>query len=152
MNQLPVLILVVFSLIKVKGENIWSQKGKWASLVAQKGKNQPEMPETWVWSLGWENTLGTATHSSILAWRIPWTEKHSQAIVHGVAKSRTRLNDFQFHFKWKHFYVFKLLFSLFATKTFNGAYVCSILGNIFYVVDPTQNWVPSILINSTRLT
>ena len=103
--------------------------------MAQKGKNQPEMPETWVWSLGWENTLGTATHSSILAWRIPWTEKHSQAVVHGVAKSRTRLNDFHFHFKWKYFYVFKLFFSLFATKTFNGAYVCSILGNIFYVVE-----------------
>ena len=33
--------------------------------------------ETWVWSLGWEDPLekGTATHSSILAWRIPWTEE-----------------------------------------------------------------------------
>ena len=34
------------------------------------------MPETWVWSLGWEDALeeGMATHTSILAWRIPWTE------------------------------------------------------------------------------
>ena len=40
-------------------------------------KNLPVMQETWVWSLGWENPLenGTATHASILAWRIPWTEE-----------------------------------------------------------------------------
>ena len=38
-------------------------------------KNLPAMQETWVQSLGWENSLekGKATHSSILAWRIPWT-------------------------------------------------------------------------------
>ena len=35
-----------------------------------------------------------ATHSSILAWRIPWTEEPERATVHGVAKSRTRLSDF----------------------------------------------------------
>ena len=48
-----------------------------ASLVAQLVKNPPAMWETWVRSLGWEDTLekGTATHSSILAWRIPWTEE-----------------------------------------------------------------------------
>ena len=47
----------------------------WASLVAQLVKNLPTMQETWVRSLGWEDPLekGTATHSSILAWRIPWT-------------------------------------------------------------------------------
>ena len=47
----------------------------WASVVAQLVKNLPEMWETWVQSLGWEDLLekGTATHSSILAWRIPWT-------------------------------------------------------------------------------
>ena len=47
----------------------------WASLVAQLVKNLPVMPETWVRSLGWEDPLekGKATHSSILAWRIPWT-------------------------------------------------------------------------------
>ena len=39
-------------------------------------KNPPVMQETWVRSLGWEDSLekGTATHSNILAWRIPWTE------------------------------------------------------------------------------
>ena len=47
----------------------------WASLVAQLVKNPPAMWETWVRSLGWEDPQekGTATHSSILAWRIPWT-------------------------------------------------------------------------------
>ena len=48
-----------------------------ASLVAQKVKNLPAIQETEVWSLGWENPLekGMATHSGILAWRIPWTEE-----------------------------------------------------------------------------
>ena len=46
-----------------------------ASLVAQLIRNLPAMQETWGWSLGWEDPLekGMATHSSILAWRIPWT-------------------------------------------------------------------------------
>ena len=48
---------------------------RWASLVAQLVKNPPAMQETTVWSLGWEDPLekGTATHSSMLAWRIPGT-------------------------------------------------------------------------------
>ena len=48
-----------------------------ASLVAQLVKSLPVMPETWVRSLGREDPLEeeTATHSSILAWRIPWTEE-----------------------------------------------------------------------------
>ena len=47
----------------------------WASLVVQLVKNLPAMRETWVRPLGWEDPLekGKATHSSILAWRIPWT-------------------------------------------------------------------------------
>ena len=49
-------------------------QNSWASLVAQLVKNLPAMQETWVRSLGWEDPLakGKATHSSILAWRIPW--------------------------------------------------------------------------------
>ena len=60
--------------------------------MAQLVRNPRAMRETWVRSLGWEDPLekGKATHSSILAWRIPWT------IVHGVAKSWTRLSDFHF--------------------------------------------------------
>ena len=48
-----------------------------ASLVAQMLKRLPAVQETWVRSLGWEDPLEKemATHSSILAWRIPWTEK-----------------------------------------------------------------------------
>ena len=48
-----------------------------ASLVTQMVKNLPAMQETWVSSLGWEDLLEKemATHSSILAWKIPWTEK-----------------------------------------------------------------------------
>ena len=56
------------------------------SLVVQVAKNLPAMWETWVQSLGWEGPLekGTATHSSILAWRIPWTvySKGSQRVRH----------------------------------------------------------------------
>ena len=46
-----------------------------ASLIAQLVKNLPAMQETWVRSLGWEDTLekGKTTHSNILTWRIPWT-------------------------------------------------------------------------------
>ena len=49
----------------------------WASLVAQMVKNLPAMQETWLQCLGQEDPLEKvmATHSSILAWRIPWTEK-----------------------------------------------------------------------------
>ena len=63
----------------------------WSSLGTQLVKNPPAMWETWVQSLVWEDPLekGKATHSSILAWRIPWT-------VHGVPKSWTRLSDFHF--------------------------------------------------------
>ena len=48
-----------------------------SSLVAQMVKNLPAVWEMWVHSLDWEGALekGTATHSSILAWRIPWTEE-----------------------------------------------------------------------------
>ena len=70
-----------------------SSQAHLASLVAQLVKNPPAMRETWIRSLGFEDPLekGTATQSSILAWRIPWTT------VHGVAKSLTRLRDFHRH-------------------------------------------------------
>jgi len=50
--------------------------------------------------LGWKDPLekGTVSHSSIMAWRIPWTEEPGGAIVHGVTKSQTQLSDFYFHF------------------------------------------------------
>ena len=67
-----------------------------ASLVAQMVKNLPAMQETQVRSLSQEDPLeeGMATHSSILAWRIPsfW-----RATVHGVAKSQTQLKKLSMH-------------------------------------------------------
>ena len=50
----------------------------WAFLVAQMVKNLPAMQETWVWSLGLGDPLDT--HSSILAWRIPWTEEEPDGL------------------------------------------------------------------------
>ena len=63
----------------------------WASLVAQMVKNPPAMQETWVQSLGWEDPLeeGMATHSLILARRIPMGRGAWRATVHGVTKSWT---------------------------------------------------------------
>ena len=70
----------------------------WASLVLQAVKNMPAMWETQVQSLGWEVLLekGMASCSSILAWEIPGQRSLAGYIVHRVAKSRTRLSDFQF--------------------------------------------------------
>ena len=62
--------------------------------VAQTVKKLPAMQETRVRSLGWEVPLekGMAMYSSILAWRIPWTEAW-RATVHGVAKNWTQLSN-----------------------------------------------------------
>ena len=65
--------------------------------VAQRLKRLPPMRETLVRSLGQEGPLEKemVTHSSILAWRIPWSEKPGRLhTVYGVAKSRTRLSNF----------------------------------------------------------
>ena len=66
-----------------------------ASLAVQMIKNLPAMQETWVRSLGWEDPLeeGMATHSNILAWRIPIDRGAWPAIVHVVAKGQTGLSD-----------------------------------------------------------
>ena len=58
-------------------------------------KNLPEMQETWIRSLGWEDPLEKelTTHSSILVWRITWTDESWRAIVHTVAKNWTRLSN-----------------------------------------------------------
>ena len=66
-----------------------------ASLVAQMVKNLPAMQETLVQFLGWEDPLekGMASHSSILAWRIPWTEQPGRLQSMGSQKSRTELSD-----------------------------------------------------------
>ena len=69
----------------------------WVSLVAQMVKNPPTMQETWVQFLGWEDLLekGMATHSSILAWRIPLTEEPGR--LQSVGSQRgIQLSNFHF--------------------------------------------------------
>ena len=68
--------------------------------MAQIVKNLPAMWETWVQSLGWEDPLekGTATHSSILAWRSPRTKEPGGLQAMGLQRV-ARPHDFHFHFK-----------------------------------------------------
>ena len=76
-------------------KSIWNRKLQIQSLYkAQLVKNPPAVWGTWVQSLDQEDPLekGRASPSSILAWRIRWI------IVHGIAKSRTHLINFHFHF------------------------------------------------------
>ena len=63
--------------------------------MAQSAKNLPAMQETWVRSLGQEDALEKemAAHSSILAWRIPWTEEPGWLQSIWLQKSQTRLSD-----------------------------------------------------------
>ena len=63
----------------------------WAFLVVQMVKNLPAVRETWVQSLGQEDPLekGMTTHSSILAWRIPWTEEPGRLQCMGSLNSWT---------------------------------------------------------------
>ena len=79
-----------------------------ASLVAQRLKHLPPMRETWVRSLGQEDPLGKemVTHSSILAWRIPWTEKPGRLQSTG---SQRVGHDFTFTFNLSLLYIFEFL-------------------------------------------
>ena len=86
-----------------------------ASLVAQMIKHLPAMWETWVRSLGWEDPVEKemATHSSTLAWRIPWTEKSgrlqslgSQRVRYNWATSLNALEIFFLFFWQGRFYFF----------------------------------------------
>ena len=84
---------------KSPGEGIgYPLQYSWASQVAQVVKNPPAMRETWVQSLGWQDPLeeGMATHSSVLAWRIPRPEEPgglqsmgSQRVGHDWATKQT---------------------------------------------------------------
>ena len=67
--------------------------------MAQTVKRLPTMWEIWVQSLGWEDLLEKemATHFSILAWEIPWTEEPGRLQSRGL-QSQTRLSDFTFTF------------------------------------------------------
>ena len=105
-----------------------SHTSYWASL-AQIVKNLPAMQDTWVQSQGWKDPLekGMATHSSILAWRIPWTEEPgrlqsmgSQRVRHDWAtKTFTLHKDIQlerevYSFSWSTFWSKKVFFKMFS--------------------------------------
>ena len=66
-----------------------------ASLIAQLVKNLPVIQETWVRFLGWEDSLEKemATHSSILAWRIPWTEEPGRLQFMGLQKNPKKMSN-----------------------------------------------------------
>ena len=74
--------------------------------MAQMVKRLPTMWETWVGSLGREDPLEKemATHSSTLAWKIPWTEEPGRLQSMG-SKSRTQLSDFTFTFTFNMVWV-----------------------------------------------
>ena len=75
-----------------------SLKLGWASLVAQRLKHLPGMLETWVRSLGQEDPLEKemATHSSILAWRIPWRQEPCRLQSMGSESDTTERLHFHF--------------------------------------------------------
>ena len=73
--------------------------------MAQRVKNLPAMQATWVRSLGWEDALekGMATHSSILAWRISWTQEPDGYSPWGLKKSDTTEQLILSHTEWVFF-------------------------------------------------
>ena len=104
----------------------------WASLVAQMEKDLLEMWETQVWSLGWEDPLeeGIATHSSILAWRIPWTEEPGG--LQSMGSQRLGHN-------WvtKHTYIF------YSLECWSSENLCDLCPVFFYAL--TFLYFPSLL-------
>ena len=94
----------VFSNITVQKHQFFgTQPFLWASLVAQRLKHLPAVWETWVQSLGREDPLEKemAIHSSILAWRIPWTEEFGGLPSTGRRESDTTE---RLHFFFSFFY------------------------------------------------
>ena len=80
-----------------------------AFLVAQMAKSPPAMQETWVWSLGQEDPLekGMATHFSIFAWRIPWSEKSGR--LQSIWSQRVKHNWVINTFRWGSQYYLQFL-------------------------------------------
>ena len=93
-----------WSIIDLRGSDI--QQSDSVTLVAQLVKNLPAMWETWVWSLGWEDTLGKGKCSPL---QYSGLENSLDCLVHGVTKSQTWLRDFHFLF---HVYIIYILFHI----------------------------------------
>ena len=83
---------------KDKTTSRWSTGGGRTNSSMANKKNPPAVQKTWVQSLGWEGSLTEtmATYTSVLAWRIPWTEELGGATVYSVAKSGTRLRNWTY--------------------------------------------------------
>ena len=95
----------------------------WASLMPQMIKNLPAMRETWVWSLGWEDPIQkrTATHSSILVWRIPWTAKVGRLRSMGlqrVGHNWVTFTDHWYVYVYMYAYIFWLNWGFIWDKAF----------------------------------
>ena len=83
-------LLKEVAIIFITSTIVWSLVKQQSSLVAQRLKCLPPMWETWVRSLGWEDPLEKkmATHSTVLAWRIPWTEEPGRLQSIGLHRVR----------------------------------------------------------------
>ena len=106
----------------------------WASLVAQLAKNLPAIRETWVRFLGWEDPLekGTSTHSSILAWRIPWT-------VWSLGSQRVRYN-------WATFTSHNHIILSLVPGLYNRSLLAiNSIHNSVYMLIPASQFIPSPL-------
>ena len=119
-----------------------------ASLVAQTVKNLPAMQETWVPSLGREDLLekGMATHTCVLAWRIPWTEEPAEHVPHNVSLTQWEL---PFHVEARF-----TLVSLFTVLVVSGALISEswtilesgtartgrMCGNLLQASVPSTSW------------
>ena len=112
-----------------------------ASRVAQVLENLSVMQETWVWSLGWEDPLkkGKATHSSILAWRIPWTLESGG--LQSMASQRVRHDQATntFTLGWN-----RSIQAPFLAKAFPGTFV-----SMFYLFPLSSSLGRWVLIPST---
>ena len=104
----------------------WTDACHEASLMAQMVKNLPAMQETQIWSLGGEDTLEKemATHSSILAWRIPWTQEPGGLLGQSFPKSQTWLSN------WAHTHAFWARIQVYFLKT-TGYTFFEVVGSSF---------------------
>ena len=126
----------------------WRWCYPWASLVAKTVRNPPAMRETWVWSLGWEDPLeeSMATHSSILAWRIPWMEEPGK--LPSIGSQRVGHDWMTKHSTWV-FHKCHLLYQGFSLQflvlwSFGVMKWCWILSKCFFYI----NWDGPVLFHS----
>ena len=108
---------------------------RWTSLVAQTVKRPPAMQETRVQSLGREDLLQKemATHSSILAWKMPWT-KEPGSLQSMASQSRTQLSDFTFTFHFPLWYPYLCSLHLHLYFCFANSIICTIFLDSRYVI------------------